>query len=308
MTDAARQLPKIDSDSFSVEKPQPTSLISRRDIVRRLRRGKTQRSRFVESHISKTLAFQIRSLRDKEGWSQQRLAEEIGSNQNAVYRAENPSYGKQTITTLKKIAAAFDVALVVRFVPFSELTDWVSGTPRVIEGLNSEALDVSDFDTEEKEGKLEVKEQQEPERSAMTAAERNLREQTGGDLTPDLVEHLRQYEEGRASVAPQDFALTIKPGEWNTLQRIFEPRSDVVAAFHHSIDRAMQMISDSSSTSLTMAFESTSKVQQFETPLAVFPPREVTFIDSEKATDKKASDKAKRSRQRKHGSGRRLAA
>jgi len=78
------------------------------------------------------------------------LADKIGSNQNAIYRAENPNYGKQTITTLKKIAAAFDVALVVRFVPFSELVDWVSGTPRTIKGLSTEALNVENFAGEER--------------------------------------------------------------------------------------------------------------------------------------------------------------
>jgi len=121
-------------------------------VLQRLRRGRLVRARFVESHISKTLAFQTRALREKEGWSQQSLAEKIGSNQNAVYRAENPNYGKQTTTTLKKIAAAFDVALIVRFVPFSELTDWVSGTPRTIDGLTTEALTVPSFEAEEKDG------------------------------------------------------------------------------------------------------------------------------------------------------------
>jgi transcriptional regulator with XRE-family HTH domain len=133
------------------EKQRSTSLNSKRSVLKRLKRGAQTRSRFVESHISKALAFQIRSLREKEGWSQQRLAEKIGSNQNAIYRAENPNYGKQTLTTLKKIAAAFDVALAVRFVPFSELVDWVSGTPRIINGLTSTALAVPNFECEDRE-------------------------------------------------------------------------------------------------------------------------------------------------------------
>jgi transcriptional regulator with XRE-family HTH domain len=117
-----------------------------------LRRSVHARVQFVESHISKILAFQIRALREREGWSQQKLAEKIGSNQNAVYRAENPNYGKQTLTTLRKIAAAFDVALVVRFVPFSELLDWVSGTPRTLNGLATVALVVPNFEREEQQG------------------------------------------------------------------------------------------------------------------------------------------------------------
>jgi transcriptional regulator with XRE-family HTH domain len=106
--------------------------------------------RFVESHLSKGLAFQIRSLREREEWSQQKLADQIGSNQNSIYRAENPNYGKQTLSTLRKIAAAFDVGLVVRFVPFSELLDWTTSTPRIIKGLSTESLAPENFSAEEK--------------------------------------------------------------------------------------------------------------------------------------------------------------
>lgn len=150
-------LQENDSLVSNRETQQSTDLNSRSSLLQRLRRSRLARSRFVESNISKALAFQIRSLREKENWSQQHLAEKIESNQNAVYRAENPNYGKQTITTLKKIAAAFDVALVVRFVPFSELLDWVSGTPRMNIGLSTEALSVLSFEAEEKSGLLEPK-------------------------------------------------------------------------------------------------------------------------------------------------------
>jgi transcriptional regulator with XRE-family HTH domain len=146
---------EIDSGNLKAATQQSTSLNSRLNLIQRLRRNRATRARFVESNISKALAFQIRSLREKEGWSQQSLADKIDSNQNAVYRAENPSYGKQTITTLKKIAAAFDVALVVRFVPFSELVDWVSGTPRINAGLSTNALAIPSFEVEEESGLLE---------------------------------------------------------------------------------------------------------------------------------------------------------
>ena len=66
-------------------------------------------------------------------------------NQNMIYRLENPSYGRATISTLKRIAAVFDVALVVRFVPFSQLIDWVTGTPFEDKGLSPEALAVPGF-------------------------------------------------------------------------------------------------------------------------------------------------------------------
>ena len=79
----------------------------------------------------------------------------MGTNQNAVYRLENPNYGKPTITTLRKVAAVFDVALVVRFVPFSQLVDWVSGTPFVDHGLTPSALSVPSFRAELEAGGFE---------------------------------------------------------------------------------------------------------------------------------------------------------
>lgn len=135
-------------DSFNEERREPTNLISRESIVRRLSRGVEARARFVESHLSKHLAYQLRSLREREGWSQVRLARNAEMNQNAVSRLENPNYGKATLTTLRRIAKVFDVALIVRFVPFSQLADWVSGTPRLDLGLSPDSLRLPSFTQE----------------------------------------------------------------------------------------------------------------------------------------------------------------
>ena len=142
------ELRKRGSASLKVQAQQSTNLFSREALWSRLKRGLETRARFVESHLSKNLAFQIRALRDREDWSQTQLAEKLGMNQNAISRLENPRYGKATITTLKRIAAAFDVALVVRFVPFGQLIDWVSGTPYVDRGLSTESLAVPRFEVE----------------------------------------------------------------------------------------------------------------------------------------------------------------
>ena len=103
----------------------------------------------MESHLSKNLAFQIRGMRDREEWSQQELAGKAEMTQNAISRLENPFYGKATITTLKRIAAVFDVALVVRFVPFSYLTKWVTGTPYEEHGLSMESSVIPSFAQED---------------------------------------------------------------------------------------------------------------------------------------------------------------
>ncbi len=100
--------------------------------------------------MDKTLAFQIRTLRDNEGWTQAEFAERLGIRyqNNVSARLENPNYGKHTLTTLKKIAAACDVGLVVWFVPFGRLIDWASCTPRVDTGLTSEFYDIPSFSQE----------------------------------------------------------------------------------------------------------------------------------------------------------------
>lgn len=88
-------------------------------------------------------------MRGRKGWNQSELAEKVGTTQNQIYRLEKPSVTKPTISTLKKIAAALDVALVVRFVPFRQLVDWVSGTPFVDTGLSTEAFAVPSFEMEQ---------------------------------------------------------------------------------------------------------------------------------------------------------------
>lgn len=130
------------------------SLVSRASLIARIRRGRLAREQFVESHLAKTISHQVRAIRDRLGWSQEDLAREANMTQNAISRLESASYGKPTLTTLKRLAAALDVALIVRFVPFSELVDWVSETPRTMRGLTNEALAVPSFEIEENGGVL----------------------------------------------------------------------------------------------------------------------------------------------------------
>jgi transcriptional regulator with XRE-family HTH domain len=128
------------------------NLNSRKSLIARLRKGKAAREQFIESNLAKSLAYNLRATRDRLEWSQERLAAEGGMNQNAISRLESPDYGKQTITTLKRLAKAMDVGLVVRFVPFSELIDWVSGTRRIDLGLDTESLAAASFRAEEEAG------------------------------------------------------------------------------------------------------------------------------------------------------------
>jgi transcriptional regulator with XRE-family HTH domain len=106
-------------------------------------RSKKYRHAFVASQLKKGIPFQIGAMRKKLGWSQVQLAEASGLTQGVISRAEDPDYGNLTLNTIARIAAGFDVAVVVRFVSFSNLVEW-------FENLSEETVQVPTF-TEEDE-------------------------------------------------------------------------------------------------------------------------------------------------------------
>ena len=83
--------------------------------------NKEYREALAIEHVNTTLAIQIRKMRESRGWYQDDLADKLDKHQETISQWENPDYGRHTITTLKFLAAAFDVALLVKFIPFSEL-------------------------------------------------------------------------------------------------------------------------------------------------------------------------------------------
>ncbi len=87
-------------------------------------RNKEYRDSFVASQISNTIAAQIFSLREARGWKQAEVAARAGMKQSRISDLEDPNYENYQTRTLVKLASAFDVGLVVRFVPFSELAKW----------------------------------------------------------------------------------------------------------------------------------------------------------------------------------------
>lgn len=113
-------------------------------------KDKEYRNAFVSSHISNGIPFQIKTIRDNKKMTQKELGKLARMKQTAICRLENPNYGNFTLKTLKEIAAAFDVALIVRFVPFNDLVKWDLN-------LSSESLNVLSFNEdpyfqEKKEG------------------------------------------------------------------------------------------------------------------------------------------------------------
>jgi len=86
-------------------------------------KDKEYRDAFVAAYVRNGVAFQIRTMRDSRGWDQKKLAEKMGNPklQPIISRYENPDYGRYSMTTLLELAQAFDVGLIVKFAPFSEL-------------------------------------------------------------------------------------------------------------------------------------------------------------------------------------------
>jgi transcriptional regulator with XRE-family HTH domain len=106
-------------------------------------KNKEYRDSFVGAHLSNTVASQISMLREQNNWTQKQLAVKAGmKHQSRISCLEDPNYENIEISTLRKLASAFDVALTVRFVPFSELAEW-SAT------LSPQKLMVPNFDIDD---------------------------------------------------------------------------------------------------------------------------------------------------------------
>ncbi len=86
-------------------------------------RDKEYRDGFVSEGIFSRLPLKIRALREQCHLSQKQLGEKTGVAQAWVSKLEDPNYGKLTLTTLLRLASAFDVGLEVDFVPFSKVLD-----------------------------------------------------------------------------------------------------------------------------------------------------------------------------------------
>ncbi len=78
------------------------------------------RNGYVQSFFDELLAGQIKSVRESRGWTQADLAKAIGTSQPVISRFESDDYSSWSLNSLRRVAEALDVALSVKFVPFSE--------------------------------------------------------------------------------------------------------------------------------------------------------------------------------------------
>ncbi len=113
------------------EEPERFGLRSKERLSDKLRRDI-----YVRKQLEKGIPYQLRALRHQAGWTQRELADRAGTTQSVISRIENQRGDEISLATLLRFASAFDVGLIVRFAPFSELVDWVEGRPRLIRGLS----------------------------------------------------------------------------------------------------------------------------------------------------------------------------
>lgn len=102
-----------------------TTIRRRQQTITALAR-KGYRDAYVDQHIKRGIATQIRTMREDRNWTQAELARLTESRQPHIARLENEDYGQYTLQTLKKLASAFDVALVVRFVSFNQFVNYAT--------------------------------------------------------------------------------------------------------------------------------------------------------------------------------------
>ncbi len=84
-------------------------------------KAKEYRDAYVEAQLTIEIPFQIRALRKARDWKQAELANRCGIPQERISHIEQPGRDPLSLRTLYRLASAFDVGLLVQFVPFREL-------------------------------------------------------------------------------------------------------------------------------------------------------------------------------------------
>lgn len=85
---------------------------------------------YADIFLNSSLALQIKALRLQRAWSQETLAERTGMKQSRISAMEQASYTGWSLTTLRRLAKAFDLALEVRFESFGTLLNDATSVSR----------------------------------------------------------------------------------------------------------------------------------------------------------------------------------
>ena len=80
---------------------------------------------YAESFLNSYIATQIKVIREQRRMKQADLARKVNTTQTAISRIENVNYSSWNINTLKKLARAFHLRLMVSFETYGTLPDEV---------------------------------------------------------------------------------------------------------------------------------------------------------------------------------------
>lgn len=152
---------------------------------------KAYRDAYVGSQIRMTLPLQIRGLREGFGWTQATFASEAHMAQPRISELETPGERRLTIETLLRLASAFDIALQVRFLPFSELVEWN-------EGLELNNLRIKSFSEELQEAKKVIAGRRRHRKLRQSGGASNIRMVPAGDV--GRVSQFNLFEQQTTSV------------------------------------------------------------------------------------------------------------
>jgi DNA-binding XRE family transcriptional regulator len=76
---------------------------------------------YEEEVVNAEIARKIFQLRTKAGLTQQELAERVGTSKSAICRLEDADYEGHSLSMVKRIAAALDQRVEIRFMPAKRL-------------------------------------------------------------------------------------------------------------------------------------------------------------------------------------------
>jgi len=85
-------------------------------------KSKKYRQAYSEQVCFDKVATQIFLLRKDRGWSQKELGRMVGMRQSRISKLEDPDNEQLSVSTLQRIAAAFDVSLNLEFEKFSQFS------------------------------------------------------------------------------------------------------------------------------------------------------------------------------------------
>ncbi|HVS87694.1 MAG TPA: helix-turn-helix transcriptional regulator [Candidatus Acidoferrum sp.] len=91
------------------------------DSLREELKDPEYRQAYADDYLNTYVATQIQVLREQRGFTQEKLAELIGTKQPGVSRLENVNYSAWNTETLRKIAHALGVRLRISFETYGDL-------------------------------------------------------------------------------------------------------------------------------------------------------------------------------------------